>query len=67
MKPEKAPVSKKKSLTLDRSERSRRVLKMESMREVPLEREAQPPDRPLTPPAAKRFLPSEDPAGRVQY
>ena len=64
MKPEKSSVSKKQSLTLDRSERSRRVLKMESMREAPLERDALPPDRPLTPPAAKRFLPSEDPTGR---
>ena len=61
MKQDKSSAPKKQSLTLDRSERSRRVLKMESMRGAPLERETRPPDKPTTPPAAKRFLPSESP------
>ena len=60
----KKDIGKKQKMTVDRSERSRRVLKMESMRESPKERvESDVDNKHQTSPSKQMFLPSENPTG----
>lgn len=63
MTKESADLVKKQSLNVDRSDRSRRVLKMESMRSAPKEREDDEGSTSSTPATTQMFLPSENPTG----
>ncbi|KAL4221178.1 hypothetical protein ACF0H5_019442 [Mactra antiquata] len=60
-KKETTTAIKKKKMAVDRSERSRRVLKMESMRAVPTSREPSETNKPPSPGQNQMFLPSENP------
>lgn len=62
LKKEEQAAARKKTLTVDRSERSRRVLKMESTRETPKERDESDTRRSINQ-SSKMFLPSENPTG----
>jgi len=65
-KHEAAAASKKNRMLVDRSERSRRVLKMESMRNgAPRSRDEGDEEKSPTAQApSQMFLPSENPTGR---
>ncbi|WAR13857.1 hypothetical protein MAR_003962, partial [Mya arenaria] len=59
-----AAARKKQRMTVDRSERSRRVLKMESMRTAPKPRDDDDAGRPSSGQGpTQMFLPSENPTG----
>ena len=63
----KDSITKKQKLTVDRSERSRRVLKMESMRELPTKQqeESETDTKIQTTTVKQMFLPSENPTGII--
>jgi len=67
MTKESADVTKKQKITVDRSDRSRRVLKMESMRTAPKQRDEGDADSTTTQASTQMFLPSESPTGKVSY
>lgn len=64
MTKETADVVKKQKITVDRSDRSRRVLKMESMRTAPKTREEDDAVSKNTQGQSQMFLPSENPTGK---
>lgn len=64
MTKETADVVKKQKITVDRSDRSRRVLKMESMRTAPKTREEDDAMSKNTQGQTQMFLPSENPTGK---